>query len=188
MVTRSTDTLIYQLRRCKQRITRAVLCANVYAAFATFFAPTAAAHVSAEAGVTIETPGIIQKTADLEFGRILTDGSSGIVTIAPNGAVTYSGGVSGAGGTPHASAFVLATRVVDVVTLRSPLGSTRVNLRHLQDPTSRLVLSNFTTDLRNGIYVFTRSVTFHVGGTLVVPANQRAGSYVGTFQVIVDMP
>ena len=147
-----------------------------------------AGAAQSDASVIIETPGRLQKTGDLDFGRLATTGNAGTVRITPNGSVSYTGGTVASGGTPQAATFELQTRLVDFVTFRGPTGGDTIQLKHKQDSTVRMTLRNFTTDLRSGLYLFTRSVTFHVGGTLDVAANQKPGLYQGVFLVTVDMP
>ncbi len=150
--------------------------------------PSHAEAAQSDASVIIETPGRLQKAGDLDFGRLAVTGTAGTVRIAPNGSVTYTGGTLASGGTPRAATFELQTRLIDFVTFRGPTGGDTIQLKHKQDSTVRMTLRNFTTDLRSGLYLFTRTVTFHVGGTLDVAANQKAGVYQGTFLVTIDMP
>lgn len=97
---------------------------------------------------------------------------------------TTTGGVTGAGGTPHAATFFTyggarqtfsARRAEAIILLRRDGGSETMRLEPLtlNGPVNRVLTQTGVLELR-------------VGGTLTVGANQAEGTYRGTFTLVVD--
>ena len=150
---------------------------------------TPATNVTASA--TVVTPLTISSASALNFGTFAAGGTTGTVTISPSGSPRASSGgvtlVATSAGT--ASSVVLAGTPSTAFTLNLP-GSTV----SLTGPGSAMTLSNFTTNLSGtglggtgvgGAIGSSGSLTFAIGATLNVGANQAAGSYSATFPITV---
>lgn len=145
--------------------------------------PALAATSSAPAEAVLLRPLSIVKTEDLEFGTIISTPAAGTVIIDPFTSIrTTTGGPVAAGGGPHAAEFVTYGGPLQTLQVnRGPLpvlnragGGATMNV-------TQLTLDGPTTRFLNAAGV----VTLKVGGTLAVSANQLAGTYSGTFQIIV---
>lgn len=159
----------------------AMLCALAGAtpAIASPLAGTAPATGKA---ITLRPLSIV-KIQDLDFGTSAAGATAGTVVIDPdtNGRST-TGGVVAAGGAPNAAQFYTYGGPLQYVQVnrgalptlnRSGGGATMaVTQLTLNGPVLRYLNSAGLLDLR-------------VGGTLSVAANQLAGDYSGTFQIIV---
>ncbi len=175
------------------------LCRTIGAAAAIFAAAVAlpgtgqaqeTTAVTASLGIVDE--GRVAKIDDLDFGRIIPGDSGGTITIAPNGNLSTTGTLIASDET-HPAAFELERRVfVDYPVFIAPTISDTVLLANTADPDATMVLTGFTTDFnRTGFlglpaYFFATNFQFRVGGTLAVAANQKPGTYVGTFVVEIE--
>lgn len=129
-------------------------------------------------------PLSIVKLRDLEFGRLVSGTTAGTVVIDPTTDIrTTTGGVLAAGGAPMAAQFyTYATGNQTLQVTRGPLlpvlsragGGATMNVTQLtlNGPVLRIIGAAGLLDLR-------------VGGTLAVGANQLAGSYSDSFDIIV---
>ena len=123
---------------------------------------------------------------DLDFGTIAVAGA-GTVVIEPNANVaTMSGGVVPLGGSPTAATFVGAAGSASVVIIRipkQPIVITRAG------GTETLSVRDFTLQGQDKRTLAKQeSFEFRVGATLIVPANQIDGTYLGSFDVTVHYP
>lgn len=145
--------------------------------------PAPAAIQTANATATALKPLSILKITDLDFGTMIAGSVAGTAVIDPNaGAQTTTGGTIAAGGTPQAAQFLTyGTQNSILQVSRGPLpvltraggGATMsVTQLTLNGPVIRVVNPAGVMDLR-------------VGGTLAVGANQLAGTYTGSFDIIV---
>lgn len=146
-------------------------------------APVAAA-TPRTATVTLMVPANVRKMNDLNFAYLAVT-TAGTAVINPNTDVmTTTGGVTYIGGTPYSALFetIAPTKtVVHIRTPNQPITLTRVG------GTETMTVSNFTlsgSGTRN--VVAKEPISFSVGGTLNVNANQVEGVYVGTFTVDVQ--
>ena len=135
---------------------------------------------------TIIHPVTVTKTKDMDFG-VVTVTTPGTAVLEPNAdAFSTTGGVLGAGGSPHCAEFVGAAQSSSVVNIKlqnQPSTLTRVG------GTETMTVSNFTLQGQNKhTLAKLESFTFRVGGTLNVAAAQVQGTYVGTFTVTVQYP
>ena len=135
---------------------------------------------------TIIRPVTVTKTKDMDFG-VVTVTTAGTAVLEPNADVlSTTGGVVGAGGSPHCAEFVGAAQssaVVNIKLQNQPSTLTRVG------GTETMTVSNFTLQGQNKrTLAKLESFTFRVGGTLNVAAAQVQGTYVGTFTVTVQYP
>ncbi|MCM3875970.1 MAG: DUF4402 domain-containing protein [Thermoanaerobaculia bacterium] len=138
----------------------------------------AAATPSAEAAISLT------KITDLAFGDLTAGASAGTVRIAPNGNRTRTGGVTLLASTFDNASFTVATpsgnRGYTIIlpgsaTLTSGGGFTMTVDTFRSNPSG-----SGTTNAA------TRTQTLNVGATLQVGANQKPGTYMGTFTVTVN--
>ncbi len=160
-----------------QALACAVLAAGLVAG------PTVAATRSATLSAITLRPLSLLKLGDLDFATNISGTTAGTVVIDPdNDSRTTTGGVIAAGGTPLAAKFYTYGGPLQTVQVnRGPLpvltragGGATMNVTQLtlNGPVNRFLNGAGLLDLR-------------VGGTLAVGANQLAGTYSGTFQIIV---
>ena len=150
----------------------------------------ASASISANAKATVISVISITKNSDLNFGSFApsaTDGTVGTVSVELDGTRSATGGITllnqlGAqkavftvNGTPNASYYVkLPTEDGNTIPLTRPQGA---------DPL--IITSLVHNAVDNPALDDEGKKMFSVGGTLSVKANQPAGEYTGTFDVIV---
>jgi hypothetical protein len=166
----------------RHRGLQATLCALIASAS---FAATAAHAGTAATGTRAITlrPLSLLNLRDLNFANNISGTTGGTVIVDPTtDARTTTGGVTAAGGTPQAAQFyTYGGPLQNVQVNRGPLpvlnragGGATMNVTQLtlNGPTLRFLNAAGLLDLR-------------VGGTLNVTANKLAGTYSGTFQIIV---
>ena len=141
--------------------------------------PTASA--TASAGGTIVTPIAIANVQNLLFGNIIASENGGTVTIDNSGART-SDGVSfpSIEGTFQAAQF----RVTGMAGAAFAVTMPADGIVALAGPGDNMTLSAFTNNSTN--VITGGEVTFAVGATLNVNANQTAGDYTGNFNITVN--
>ena len=145
------------------------------------------ASAQAKATATIVQAISIDKLADLQFGKIIAGSTAGQVQIQTDGSRTIAAGdvvlfnqgsdhqaaAFTVNGTPNESYYVkLPTDDGNTISLEGPQGT---------DP---LIITSLVHD-GGGTLDGNGQDLFSVGGTLSVKANQPAGEYTGTFDVIV---
>jgi hypothetical protein len=144
--------------------------------------PTASATATASANVV--QPLEIVKTADLAFGNLASGTAAGTVTIATDGSRTATGGVSliAAGSVQNAAAFDIngfADASFDIELPASIVIET-------EDGTASMTVDGFVSSLgADSVLDANGEANLEVGATLNVDAQQAAGLYSGTFDVIV---
>jgi hypothetical protein len=140
----------------------------------------------ATATVQISKPAVVRKLQDLNFADLVVTGA-GTAVINPNtDAMTTTGGVIHFSGTPYAAQFNAVSPAKAVVIIRiprQPITVTRIT------GTETMRVDNWTLsgDSRRTVAA-QEPFAFKVGGTLHVAANQREGTYVGTFDVEIQYP
>jgi len=145
----------------------------------------ASASISANAKATVISVISITKNSDLNFGSFAPSATDGTVSVELDGTRSFTGGIThlnkvGAyravftvNGTPNASYYVkLPTEDGNTIPLTGPQGA---------DP---LIITSLVHNA-NGLLGEDGEEEFSVGGILSVKANQPAGEYTGTFDVIV---
>jgi hypothetical protein len=158
------------------------------AAALTLAAPAKAAPVSAvppaQARGLILIPLTLTRLEDLHFGTIIPSASNGVVVVPADGsAPTAVGGVTLVASDPaHRARFAGAGTPSQTVVLNMTNPGTLGN--GLGDTVTVLALTldgppNRTIDA-------TRAFSFHVGGILMVAANQPEGLYSAEFDVTAD--
>lgn len=137
-----------------------------------------AASVQTTITATILTPISISKQFDLSFGEVYPDGTlAGTVTVDFSGGRTFAGGAAAGASPGAAGAFTVTGETGAFYTLTIPA---TVNLTGPGSDMTVSLSNNATGSLISG------SDTFNIGGVLNVGANQGAGSYNTTFDVIVN--
>jgi len=130
---------------------------------------------------------VITQVNTLNFGLLaISPTVSGTVTIAPTITGTRtSGGAGGVvllpGGAPGAASFSTTTGGKDCTTI--PLVTvSAVELTPLTNAANTMNINPYTTSPIGGDNYL---ITFYVGGTLNVNANQAAGDYAGTYTLTI---
>ena len=163
-----------------------IAAATVATAFAS---PAAAAPVSANASgrALILVPLTITKIDDLDFGTMISGGTSGTVALNPTtSARTFAGGVTGVPSAPgHRARFGGAgtPNQLVVITVIPPAQLTNSNGDTID--VLALTLDNAGNPIRT-VDPVTRSYFVGIGGILNLSANQPDGDYSATFQVTAN--
>lgn len=145
------------------------------------------------AAVEILEPTMLENVSDLDFATISVSGP-GTATINPNNdAMSVTGGVNSAGGTPKAALFQimpLRRGSVFINVPQVPIVLTRISGTETMTVGNWTVSSNIGTigKGRHHVSAGTTPIQFRIGGTLNVQSNQVPGSYVGTFNVTAEYP
>ena len=143
------------------------------------------ASTSANAKATVISKISIVKNSDLNFGSFAPSATDGTISVELDGTRSVTGGITAlndigalravftVNGTPNESYYVkLPTEEGNTIPLTGPEGA---------DP---LIITSLVHD-GGGTLDGNGQDLFSVGGTLSVKANQPAGEYTGTFDVIV---
>ncbi len=144
------------------------------------------ATATATATATIVTPISISKTADMSFGNIAVQASTGgTVVLAPAGTRTSTSGVTlpATAGTVTAAAFTVnvSGSYTYAITLPSTATLTRVS------GTETMTAGSFTSNPSGTGALTSGTQNISVGATLTVAAAQVAGVYnSGNFSVTVN--
>jgi hypothetical protein len=163
-------------------------CGLAAAAAMLAAAPACAAptvpNKNASSTVTIGTAASFRKLQDMDFGALAVNGA-GTATIDPNtDTMTVTGGIVQIGGRAYAAAFETVAPRRSRVLIKAPnqpITLTRVG------GTETMTLSNFTVSGSTSRNVNSGDpIAFKVGGKLTVNAGQVEGTYVGTFDVVVN--
>ena len=135
------------------------------------------------------------KVDDMVFGRIIAGNTAGTVILAPDGTRTKTGGVNLATGIPPQPA-TFAGYGYNNQQVAIAMGSNSVTLNRVGGG-STMTMDSFvvgstptanlsTTPLAFRIASVTGQFRFPLGATLRVNANQRPGTYSGTFSIILQ--
>ena len=144
--------------------------------------PTASATATASANII--QPLEIVKTADLAFGNIASGTSEGTVVIATDGARTSTGGVTliEAGNVSNAASFDVNGLADASFTIEVPASI----VIETEGGADQMTVDNFVSSLgADSVLDANGEATLNVGATLNVSAQQAAGLYSGSFDVIV---
>jgi spore coat protein U-like protein len=151
-------------------------------------AMAASATATATSTSTVVAPIAIAKAADLAFGSFAASATAGTVTVSPNGARTFTGGVAAAGGTPTAAKFNVTGEagLTYAITLGGTAqltsGANTMAFTSISDVTASAITS---TNVSSGTLTG-GAQSIYVGGVLAVGAAQVAGTYSGTVTATVD--
>ena len=164
----------------KSLLTVATVLGTLGTASTAFAATQNSASTSATASAKIITPIAIAKTADLNFGDVVTGATTGIVTVTTAGARSSSGGATLGNNTGvAASAFAVTGQASETYAITLP--ATAVTL---SSGSNTMTVDTFTSSL--GTTSSIGAGPLNVGGNLNVGANQATGAYTGTFNVSVN--
>jgi hypothetical protein len=142
------------------------------------------ASATATASANIIQPLEIVKTADLAFGNIASGTSDGTVVIAVDGARTSTGGVTliDAGSVSNAAAFDINGYADASFTIELPASI----VIETAGGAEQMTVNNFVSSLgADDVLDANGEASLQVGATLNVTAQQAAGLYSGSFDVIV---
>jgi hypothetical protein len=157
--------------------------------------PARAETEAVDAQVAIVTRGEFFKVEDMHFGVVIPSGLPGIVTLAPSGARTATGGVTLVGNLHHPAEFagrkpaggnppVLISVNSNTITLTGPGTPMLVTLIRGNTNPGQV----FSTVARSFQVQGTSNGAFElrVGATLTVNANQTPGTYTGNWAINLD--
>lgn len=143
---------------------------------------TATANINA----IIANPIVLTKTADLNFATITPGLASSTVIIDPAGTVNAASTAIGLSGTPTAAGFTVSGLPLQAYAVVLPVNGATL-LVDGAGVGADMAVNDFT---HNATLALTSAGTqpdaFGVGATLVVGANQTAGTYSGSFDVTVS--
>jgi hypothetical protein len=139
------------------------------------------ASATASAFAKVITPIAITKTADLNFGTIIS-GPAGTVTVSPSGVETATGGATALNPNPNVSAALFSVTGEPSTAYSISLPSSISITNGAQSMTVNAFTSNPTP---GGVLSAGGSQSLQVGATLAVATNQAIGNYSGTFSVTV---
>lgn len=145
--------------------------------------PAAASTQNGEAQAVVLRPLSLVATEELDFGNIVRGATAGTVTInATSNARTATGGVTLAGGSPHAAGFQTLGLFNTLFLISVPSGTTTLS----NGSGASMTVTDWTQD-GNATRFFPSGgvVNIRVGGQLNVGANQAPGNYTGTFSLTV---
>jgi hypothetical protein len=138
------------------------------------------ASATASAFAKVITPIAITKTADLNFGTIIS-GPAGTVTVSPAGVETASGATV-LNPNPNVSAALFSVTGEPSTAYSISLPSSI----SITNGAQSMTVSSFTSNpTPGGVLSAGGSQALQVGATLAVATNQAIGSYSGTFSVTV---
>lgn len=161
-----------------------VLSVALVVAVASFAQGNPTASATATASANIVQPLQIAKTADLAFGNIASGTADGTVVIAVDGSRTSTGGVTliEAGNVSNAASFDITGYADATFTIEVPASI----VIETEGGADQMTVNNFVSSLgANSVLDMNGESTLGVGATLNVSAQQAAGLYSGTFDVIV---
>ena len=144
----------------------------------------ATAHASASATVVI--PIAIEKTADMSFGNLSVDPTTGgTVTIEPSGSRSYGGGVTLPAISGDVTQALFTVRGSDLYSFNISLPSTVTLTR--SSGSEVMIASAFTSNPSGSGILNTGTQQLAIGATLTVGAAQAPGTYVSSaFDVTVN--
>jgi Domain of unknown function (DUF4402) len=155
-------------------------------------AQTASDTVETEARATVITVGSLASARGLHFGDIIPGSTGGTVTVTDLGARTSTGGVTLAGTSHHPALFVglgrrnqqielsFRSNIIQITGPGSPMTVTLAPIARFNGGLNGNRPGRWRISASNGMF------SFPVGGTLSVNANQTAGYYTGTFEVLYE--
>ena len=161
-----------------------VLSAALVMTVGLFAQGNPSASAAATASANIIQPIEIVKTADLAFGNIASGTAEGTVTIAVDGSRTATGGVTliEAGNVSNAAAFDINGYADASFTIEVPASI----VIETEGGADQMTVDNFVSSLgAESMLDANGAATLEVGATLNVAAQQAAGLYSGSFDVIV---
>lgn len=145
----------------------------------------AQSNADCDALATLIIPISIANDVDMNFGTLAASATAGTVVMAATAgaALTPTGGMTVISGTPTAGKFTVTGEGTQAFTITLPAGASTLTGSVSGDVTvdTWTCSEPLTTAALVG-----GTLEFYVGGTLNVDADEVAGLYSGTFNVIVD--
>lgn len=147
---------------------------------------TATANISAQ----IIRPIEISKTADMNFGNIISSTEEGTVVLSTDNSTTVTGGAF----RPNATLGTITSAVFEttgfanaVYAITLPSGnSVKISNGGTGSANEMFVNTFLSSPSENGILGTDGKQSFNVGATLIVKADQATGVYTGTFDAKVN--
>lgn len=176
-----------------QIFSRAIACLLFVLAALTSAPAAYAQSSSGDTRAALISPFSIVNTQDLQFGDIIAGNAPGTVFVnTANGAVTSTGDVIMAGGSPSRANFIILGNFRQIVEVELP-GGPSMQVTHTNGVDTMTIDQmalgngnrNFGTFVRARLGT-TNVISLTVGGRLNVGANQASGSYSGTFDMTID--
>ncbi|MFL6735240.1 MAG: DUF4402 domain-containing protein [Sphingomicrobium sp.] len=164
-------------------------CGLAAAAVAFAAAPLCAAPVAptknAKSTAVIGVAASFRKLQDLDFGALAVTAAAGTAILDPNTDImTVTGGILQIGGRPYAAMFeTIAPRRSNVLIKapNKPITLTRVGGTETMTVSNFIISGSSSRNVNSG-----DPISFKIGATLNVGANQVEGTYAGTFDVDVN--
>lgn len=148
-----------------------------------------------DAQVAIVTRGEFFKVEDLHFGVVIPSAVPGVITVAPSGTRTATGGVTLVGNLHHAAEFAGRKPGGGNSPVQISVGSATIQLT---GPGAPMQVSLFRGNTNPGQVLTTTPRNFQVqgqsngtfelavGATLAVGGGQAPGTYSGTWTITLD--
>lgn len=163
-----------------------VFCLTLSVSPAVFAGGNAVSDLNVQA-VIVQPLTLNCNTRSLNFGTVLPGASGGTVRVPTTGAATYTGSITAGAGTPTAGQCSMTGGGDTAYDVTLPPSLTLSNGSNQTMTVNNLIMSDgsstgvsvYSSALNNGSDVLT------IGGDLVVPAGQKAGSYAGVLRVEV---
>lgn len=145
------------------------------------------AGTAANISATVIVPIAISKTSDMELGKIVSDPNGATMSIASTGVRTFSNSANRTASNPNGTAatfHVTGDNSCSFSTVHTGNGEgAGVNGLFLTDGASHSMW--FTIDGTTSQSLSSGTTDYKVTGTLMISANQAAGSYSGSFTELV---
>lgn len=160
---------------------------------ATIAVPAHADVKPMDAQIAIVRPLSFIKVEDLNFGRVISSGTAGTVVLASDGTRTRTGGATLAGtegvqvarfaGDGTQNQMVSVSVGANSIFITGP--GTQMRVRDFT--ISSVPVTNLTTTpVQLRLSAAAGTFNFGIGATLEVGANQAAGTYTGTWTIILN--
>lgn len=171
-----------------------------FVAFALLFSaisdPALAASATARASATVVAPPLrIASATDLRFGALAARGGAGTVTVSPSGRRVATGGVALLGNANFGAATFRITGQANAdftITLPDSIEVTHDSGRSIPGVTSLIAVDLVSLSETVGAETEVGRLdaagkdVVRVGGTLIVPATARTGSYRGVVTLSIE--
>lgn len=155
----------------------------------------AADSETVDAQVAIVTRGEFFKVEDMHFGQVIPGILPGVITLAPDGTRTATGGVTLVGNLHHEAEFAGRRPGNSNNPVQLSVGSATINLTGPGAPMPVTLFRGNTnpgqvlTPIPRNFQVQGQSngaFELHIGATLTVGANQAPGTYTGNWTITLD--
>lgn len=141
-----------------------------------------AANVTANASATVLTALSITQNTAMNFGDVAGDADAATTVVLTTAGATSSADGASAAGTPSAGIF----DVVGAGTLSYSITLPADGVVTLTGPSTAMPVDGFNHDAGGAPALAGGADQFNVGATLTINANQAAGAYSGTYNVVVN--